>query len=351
MQSDVDDVRLGIVGMGIGAAVHLPVFLSIPGVKVEGVAARRPEKAADVAQRFGVPRAFGSAADLLDLDLDAVVLALPPEANAEAAQLAIQRGLAVFAEKPLAGSASSAELLVDASGGLTTMTDFQFAELATIDELKRQLSAGAVGDLRHVSVTWLTESWAHRHGQWNWKLSSSHHGGVMSMLGSHLLYLIEHMLGKIEVLEATCFDAANRTLAPAGAAPAEDTALIYIRLINGLSVSVNVSNSARGMSTHRWELVGTDGTLELVNRTTDPVSGFTLLRWDQAGHEYVLATEPVDESGDSRRAPFRRMAQRFVDGVRSGLAVSPDFSTGARVQRLLEATSASCRSCEPVEMP
>jgi predicted dehydrogenase len=337
--------------MGIGAAIHLPVFLSMPGIKVEGVAARRPEKAAEVAQRYGVPRAFGSAADLLDLDLDAIVLALPPEANAEAAELAIQRGLAVFAEKPLAGSTRSAELLADASGGLTTMMDFQFAELATVNELKRQLSAGAIGDLRHVSIAWLTESWAHRHGQWNWKLSSDHHGGVMSMLGSHLLYLIEHLFGQIEMLEATCFDAANRTLAPAGVAPAEDTALIYIRLLNGLSVWVNVSNSARGMSTHRWELVGTDGTLELVNRTTDPVAGFTLLRRDQAGHESVLARETVNESGDARRAPFRRMAERFVDGVRNGTAVSPDFSTGARVQRLLEATSASSRSCKPVKMP
>jgi predicted dehydrogenase len=348
---DVDKLRLGIAGMGIGAAVHLPVFLSMPGVTVEGVAARRYEKAAEVARRFGVPRAFGSAVELLDIDLDAIVLALPPDANADAAQLAVQRQLAIFAEKPLAGTARAAERLAQTSAGLVTMTDFQFAELTTVDELKRQLSASVIGKLRCVNVAWLTESWAHKSGQWHWKLSSDHRGGVMSMLGSHLLYLVEHLLGKIDVIEATCLNAANRALAPAGATAAEDTALIHIRLINGLSVSVNVSNAAHNASIHRWELVGDDGTLELVNRAADPVAGFTLLRRDQFGQEFVLATENVSEGVDSRSAPFRRMAQRFVDGVRTGAAVYPNFLAGARVQQLLEVVSASSRSGKPVRVP
>ena len=140
----MERLRVGIAGLGIGAAVHLPVFASMPGVRVEGVASSRPEKAAAAADKYGVPHSFGDVSGLLELELDAIVLALPPKINGLAAGSAVKRGIAVLAEKPLAGDADSARILADLARGHTAMVNFQFAELRTFAELGRQLEAGAI---------------------------------------------------------------------------------------------------------------------------------------------------------------------------------------------------------------
>ncbi|MFM7345233.1 MAG: hypothetical protein ACKO1J_07700, partial [Tagaea sp.] len=46
-------------------------------------------------------------------------------------------------------------------------------------------------------------------------------------------------------------------------------------------------------------------------------------------------------SGDARIAPFSRLAARFAAAARAGVAASPDFETGLRVQRLMAAVRAS----------
>jgi len=344
----MEQLRVGIAGLGIGAAVHLPVFASMPGVRVEGVASSRPEKAAATADKYGVPHSFGDVSGLLELELDAIVLALPPKINGLAAGSALKRGIAVLAEKPLAGDADSARILADLARGHTAMVNFQFAELRTFAELGRQLEAGAIGTLRYVHISWLSESWSHRRGQWSWKLDAGHHGGVMSMLGAHIFYLIEQLFGKIACIEAVYFDAAARALAPSGASPAEDTALVRMEIENGLPVTVTVSNAARGASVHRWEVVGSGATLELENTANDPVAGFTLTRRERSGERTTLASEVPTPGEDSRYQPVRNIARRFVDAALHHAEASPDFSAGARVQRLLEATLEASRASRMV---
>jgi predicted dehydrogenase len=51
-------LRIGIAGIGFGAAVHLPALRSLPGVTVATIAGTRPDKTGEIARKCGVARAL-----------------------------------------------------------------------------------------------------------------------------------------------------------------------------------------------------------------------------------------------------------------------------------------------------
>ena len=147
------ELRVGVAGLGFGAAVHIPVFQAMPGVVVEGIAGNNYEHATLV----------------LKLPLDAVSLALPPDQVYAAATKVIRAGLPVLCEKPLGMNAEQARFLQMQASELVTAMDFLFAEVDQFQELKYLIDTRQLGNLRHINVLWLTESWAQRSLTWSWK--------------------------------------------------------------------------------------------------------------------------------------------------------------------------------------
>ena len=129
-------MRIGVAGLGFGAAVHVPALQQIPGVEVVGLSGTDLERTQREAEQRGVAAACVGINELIDLDVDALTLALPPDVNEEAAAVALAAGIPVFSEKPLAASSPGAESLAIAAGTTTTGIDFEFAELETFRALK-----------------------------------------------------------------------------------------------------------------------------------------------------------------------------------------------------------------------
>jgi predicted dehydrogenase len=335
-------IRVGIVGSGFGAAVHLPAFQSLPGARVVAVASRRPEKAAEIARRHGLELG-GTIDDLFAVPLDAVSIALPPGLTAEVAARALDAGLAVLAEKPLADTAARADKLADRARGRTTAVGFQFAELDTFRALERLLERAGRESVRSVRVIWRTLSYAQRTRTWGWKTDRAQHGGVMNLLGSHVFHLLECLLGPVAEIRAKFSDAATRAFAPTGTQPAEDTAVLEGVTAAGAQFGIALANAATDAHAHRWELELRDGRLILETPPGDPHGPLSLVREAPAGRE-VLAVDAPAAGADARLEPFRRLAERFVHAARARAPCSPDFGAGARVQRLLEIAATSAAS-------
>lgn len=93
-------MRWGLVGTGPWAQmVHAPSLTSGDAPRLTTVWGRDPAKAAALADRFGVGVA-GSVEELLD-QVEAVSFAIAPQAQAELARRALERGRRVLLEKPL----------------------------------------------------------------------------------------------------------------------------------------------------------------------------------------------------------------------------------------------------------
>lgn len=328
---DPTKLRVGIAGLGYGAAVHYPAFRAMPDVEVVAIAGRNPERVASVAGQLGVSGCC-SVEELLSHRLDIVTLALPPDQVDKAATLALNAGVSVLCEKPLGVGGSAAAALANAAAGKTTAVDFIFGELSVFQALKKIVDEKRYGKVKHVSLSWLTESWANRNRVWSWKTDATQGGGVISILGSHVFYLAEWLFGPIQSLSGKVGRPLAQAFAPSDAVAAEDLLLCQFHYPSGIMLDAVIGNAIAGVTLHRWVVVLEDATIEVINETADYVAGFKLRVYQNGA-----LTEEVGEgvsTEDGRLGAFSKLAQRFVDAVRTEKAVYPDFAVGARVQHI-----------------
>lgn len=143
-------LRVGIVGPGqIAQKAYFPVYLTLPGVQVVGVASRRRSTAEEAAHRFRLGLATDRLENLLRLQPDALFVHASTEAHAAVVRQALLAGVPVLCDKPLAPSAAETEelYLLAARRGVLLVTGFnrRFAPL-----YRRALSA--VGGTEHLRL-------------------------------------------------------------------------------------------------------------------------------------------------------------------------------------------------------
>jgi predicted dehydrogenase len=135
--------RLGFIGAGYIAGVHLESLLAFEDADVAAVADPDAERAASFAARSG-GRAYRTAAEMLDREcLDAVYICVPPFAHGAPELAATERGIPFFVEKPLSADLPTAEEIAErvATLPLVTATGYHWRYLDTTEEA-RELLAG-----------------------------------------------------------------------------------------------------------------------------------------------------------------------------------------------------------------
>jgi predicted dehydrogenase len=99
-------VRVGLVGHGFAAELHLPGFRALGPERCEvvGVCGRSQERAGAFAGKHSIPRAFASMEEMLGaVEVDAVDLAIPNHLHTSFAIRAAQAGKHIICEKHLTG--------------------------------------------------------------------------------------------------------------------------------------------------------------------------------------------------------------------------------------------------------
>src|SRR5512143_3835380 len=103
-------VRIGVVGAGALGFHHTRILRDVPGAHLVGFHDARPERAEQVGAELGV-RAFATLEALLD-DVDAVSVVVPTPLHFAVAAPALERGLHVLIEKPIATTLDEADALL-----------------------------------------------------------------------------------------------------------------------------------------------------------------------------------------------------------------------------------------------
>ena len=106
-------LRVGILGAGAFASRrHLPELVQDPRVTVAAACRRDPEQLAVFADHFHIPERYRDWTEMLGrAGLDAVLIATPHDQHFAQARAALDAGLHVLLEKPMALSAEDAEAL------------------------------------------------------------------------------------------------------------------------------------------------------------------------------------------------------------------------------------------------
>jgi len=181
--------RVGVVGAGFGAKVHVPSYRAHPAFELVAIAS--PNSAHRIAQEQSIPHAFGSLAEMLDgVDLEVVSIATPPFDHYESVKLALARGKHVLCEKPLTTSVAQAEELVALARQVGTacgvVHEFRFT--ASWAALKELALNGHLGALHQIEIAdFGTQLRADALRPNSWWFSKARGGGVIQALTVHAI--------------------------------------------------------------------------------------------------------------------------------------------------------------------
>ena len=146
--------NIGVVGTGMWGINHVRVLKELEDegiVKLTGINDVNMDRAKEVSRRFG--------ADILSLDKlfdasDAVIISTPPSTHAKLTIQALENGLHVLVEKPMAVSMDEAYEMVDAAEkhGLNLLVGHILRYNPAVQKLREAIHNGVLGDPVFISA-------------------------------------------------------------------------------------------------------------------------------------------------------------------------------------------------------
>jgi predicted dehydrogenase len=148
-------VRWGVLATGGIAATFTADLQAMPDTEVVAVGSRTDTSAKAFAERFDIPKAYGSWAELAaDDEVDVVYVATPHSAHRKAAALCLEAGKHVLCEKAFTLNSREAEELVTLARdrGLFLMEAMWTYCSPVVRRLTALITDGAIGDIRTVQA-------------------------------------------------------------------------------------------------------------------------------------------------------------------------------------------------------
>lgn len=193
-------LRVGVVGAGWGAGLHLTGFQRTGRVELAAIYNRSRPSAEKTAAEYGVAHVAKDLPELIERS-DVVTIATPPHVHREATLAAIAAGRHVLCEKPLAIDADEAEEMLTAAraAGVRHATGFIWRRDPAVRRLRELVSAGEIGvplELQTscpMGVPVLP---------YNWMYDRERGGGALMQHGTHVIDRVRYILGS-EIVRLT----------------------------------------------------------------------------------------------------------------------------------------------------
>ena len=242
-------MRAALAGSGFIARVHAIALRSI-GVEVAAVCSRTLAGA----EAFGEGRAYATVEEMLDAEqVDVLHVCSPNDAHAAQALAAIERGVHVVCEKPLAVSTGESRAMLAAAEerGVVHATCYHARGYPLVEQMRAEVASGATGEVSFVHGRYLCDDVLFPASGWRIDPARSGPSYVVGDLGTHWLDLAEHVTGQ----QVTGVLADFRSFA---GGPLEDYAALLLRFSGGASGSLVLSAGAAGRKNQLlFELEGT----------------------------------------------------------------------------------------------
>lgn len=353
-------VRVGIVGTSWWAdGMYLPALKKHPQAEVIGVCGRDYTRLQEFAKRWDIPCTYTDWRELISSgEIEALIVASSDDTHYPIAMMALDAGLHVLCDKPLAITGEQAHEMARKANEkhAITMVPFTYRYMPTTRYCKQLIDAGFVGKPYHLNMRYYT-AFA-RGGDYDWRFDASITGsGVVSNLGTHWLHLARWFYGEIVGLSCYLDRLVPRQNRPDGSdyPRADDSAVMTVKFANGaygvLEMIAAVYEGTPFGQTHHMEFHGSDGTLynHIDWDTVQTVKGVK----DGGTPELLDVPESLwngarrDTVHNTYRDIFREqnnMTREFITAVANKQPAYPDFNEGARVQALVDAAIKSANT-------
>lgn len=196
--------NFGIIGAGLIADFHARAIQSLPNARLAGICGTNQLKVKSLSERYGCAAYRDCDALTGSPDIDIVTIATPSGAHMEPAVLAAKNGKHAICEKPLEISLERIDSMIEAHDKEGTRLGgiFNYRYHDSLSCLKGEVDSGRFGKLTCASVFvpwWRPESYFN--GSWHGTKMLDGGGALMNQ-AIHMVDILQHLMGKVESLQA-----------------------------------------------------------------------------------------------------------------------------------------------------
>ena len=335
-----------MVGAGNIARTHLDAYKKVKNAEVVAICDINPDRLVEAADSFGIANRYDSVEAMLaaEKDLDAADVCVWNCSHAACTIAALEAGLNVLCEKPMAYNASEAEEMLACAKKMGKLLMIGFVTRYDVETLvvKDYIEAGYVGEIYYAKAQYVR-----RHGNpGGWFSDKARSGGgTVIDLGVHVIDRARYLMGRpkpVSVYAAT-FDRLGRrdhlktnvSWRPRDASGAdvcdvEDAGTALVRFDNGSVIHLETAYSLNGAPVSGLDLYGEKGGFR-----TGTADGLTLFT-ETNGYltDMKISTKNMK---NVEPAMFVAEMQAFTDAVERGDVSTDSAEDGIAVMKILDA--------------
>lgn len=336
----MNNLNVGIVGLGWVAGAHIEAFKAVNGANVTAICSRREHDENELAATYGTPlKAYTDYAEMLaDADVHIVDICTPHPFHAEQAIAAAAAGKHLIIEKPICLTYDDAKAIRDAvkTAGVHACVCFECRYSAHFTMIRSVIDNGLLGELHYAEVDYYhgIGPW---YGQYAWNIKKDFGGSTLLTAGCHALdALLFFMDGNVEEVTSYHTQSTGSDFQPYE----YKTTSVSLLKFEGSGKIGKVTSCVDCLQPYYFHihLVGSEGSL-LDNRIySAKLKGMDKSRWS------TLETSLID-SGDVSEHPYEPQFQAFIDSIgRNEPMPLTDFDTAFESHRVVFAADASAEA-------
>ncbi len=331
-------LRVAVAGYGYIAHYHARAALELADTELVAVMGHDAIKARAFADKYALPKAYATGAELAaDPDIDLVVIALPNALHAPLANQLMEAGKHVLVEKPMALDAVQARGMaaVAARTGRRLLVGHQWRFDREALWLRDRVAAGDLGEIVKVKSYGIHANW----GPTGWFVDPAlAGGGALVDMGVHALDTLRFLLGDPQPLSVYA-----RIDTRFGDYEVDDVGVVIVNWEGGITSVVESGwwNPHLDGVEASTQLFGTRGYGRLFPTSVSPV-----VNWRPQPNvpSFPARTEHCDQH------TYTGQLAELAAAVREGREPSPGPADGLVIMRICDAAYASAREDQVIRL-
>jgi predicted dehydrogenase len=240
MKATMRRPRLGFLGAGWIGRHRLEAVAESGLAEIKAIVELSNEMMREAKKIAPGANSFLRLEDLSDLELDGIVIATPSALHAEQSIWALEHGMAVFCQKPLARTRAENEAVINAARKADRLlgVDLSYRHVEAVKRVREVIKSSALGKIFAIEMVFHNAYGPDKPWFYDPKLSG---GGCVVDLGIHLVDLALWWLGSPKITNITSRLFREGQPLQAGAAVVEDFGTARIDLENGATIKIDCS--------------------------------------------------------------------------------------------------------------
>lgn len=377
------ELGVGIIGFGFMGRAHtygmvnIPLFYQSPPFRIKHISVcRRSAEGRAAAAEMGYYRKV--AADYRELiedpEINVVCISTPNKFHKEQLIAAIQAGKHIYCDKPVVTSAAEAAEIEAALREYEYRGKTQVALhnrfLPAILRAKQLIEQGFLGRVFHYRGGYLHASNIDPNRPLGWKSNRDlGGGGSLVDLGSHILDMMQYLLGDVASIYAKCETFIHERTDPAtgGRVPVDtdDLAIMVVRHASGALGTLEATKFATGICDElRFEIHGEKGAIRFnlmepnwlevydVRDESGPIGGMRGFKKIECVQQYPKPASgfPAPKVSVGWIRAHMHCMYSFLEAIALDRSAAPSLEEGLRLQRVLDAGYASAASGKEISL-